>query len=30
MVMKTVRELGMEDLPNINYIQAMKKTVGMA
>ncbi|NCB16878.1 MAG: hypothetical protein EOM65_11975 [Synergistales bacterium] len=29
-VMKTVRELGMEDLPNINYIQAMKKTVGMA
>ncbi len=29
-VMKTVRELGMEDLPNINYIQVMKKTVGMA
>lgn len=29
-VMKTVRELGMEALPNINYIQAMKKTVGMA
>ena len=29
-VMKTVRELGMEDLPNINYIQAKKKTVGMA
>ena len=30
LVMKTVRQLGMEDLPNINYIQAMKKTVGMA
>ena len=30
LVMNTVRQLGMEDLPNINYIQAMKKTVGMA
>ena len=30
LVIKTVRQLGMEDLPNINYIQAMKKTVGMA
>ena len=29
-VMKTVRELALETLPNINYIQAMKKTVGMA
>ena len=29
-VMKTVRELALESLPNINYIQAMKKTVGMA
>ncbi|GAB1400821.1 hypothetical protein MASR2M17_21970 [Aminivibrio sp.] len=30
LVMKTVRQLALEDLPNINYIQAMKKTVGMA
>jgi exopolyphosphatase/guanosine-5'-triphosphate,3'-diphosphate pyrophosphatase len=29
-VLKTVRELALESLPNINYIQAMKKTVGMA
>ena len=29
-VMKTVRELALESLPNINYIQAMKKTAGMA
>ncbi len=29
-VMKTVRELALESLPNINYIQAMKKSVGMA
>ena len=29
-VMKTVRELGLEGLPNINYIQAMKQSVGMA
>lgn len=29
-VWNTVAELGMESLPNINYIQAMKKTVGMA
>ena len=30
LVMKTVRQLALEGLPNINYIQAMKKTVGMA
>ena len=30
LVLKTVRELACEDYPNINYIQAMKKTVGMA
>lgn len=29
-VLMTVRELGLEGLPNINYIQAMKKSVGMA
>ncbi|MDR1733009.1 MAG: hypothetical protein LBR61_13055 [Synergistaceae bacterium] len=29
-VYKTVVELGLKDYPNINYIQAMKKTVGMA
>ena len=28
-VMKTVRELGLEGLPNINYIRAMKQAVGM-
>lgn len=28
-VMKTVRELGLEGFVNINYIQAMKKAVGM-
>ena len=28
-VYKTVVELGLKDFPNINYIQAMKKTVGM-
>lgn len=28
-VMKTVRELGLENLPNINYINAMKQAVGM-
>jgi len=28
-VMKTVRELGLEGLPNINYINAMKQAVGM-
>ncbi|GHS96718.1 hypothetical protein AGMMS50276_15560 [Synergistales bacterium] len=29
-VYKTVVELGLKDYPNINYIQAMKKSVGMA
>ena len=29
LVMKTVRELGLEDMPNINYIHAMKQAVGM-
>lgn len=28
-VMKTVRELGLESFPNINYIKAMKSAVGM-
>ena len=28
-VMKTVRELGLEGMPNINYIRAMKRAVGM-
>jgi len=28
-VMKTVRELGLEGLPNVNYINAMKKAVGL-
>ena len=28
-VMKTVKELGLEGLPNINYIHAMKQAVGM-
>ena len=28
-VMKTVRELGLEGFENINYIQAMKKAVGI-
>ena len=28
-VMKTVRELGLEGFPNINYIRAMKQAVGM-
>ena len=28
-VMKTVRELQLEGLPNINYIHAMKRAVGM-
>ncbi|HNV34281.1 MAG TPA: hypothetical protein PKK63_01975 [Bacillota bacterium] len=28
LVMKTVRELGLGGYPNINYIKAMKKTVG--
>jgi len=29
LVMKTVRELGLEEMPNINYIHAMKQAVGM-
>jgi len=29
-VYKTVLKLGLKDYPNVNYIQAMKKTVGMA
>lgn len=28
LVIKTVKELGLEGYPNINYIKAMKKTVG--
>ena len=28
-VYKTVVELGLKDYPNVNYIQAMKKTTGM-
>ena len=28
-VMNTVRELGLEGMPNINYIRAMKQAVGM-
>ncbi len=28
-VIKTVRELGLEGFPNINYIKAMKQAVGM-
>ncbi len=28
-VMKVVRELGLEGMPNINYIRAMKRAVGM-
>jgi exopolyphosphatase/guanosine-5'-triphosphate,3'-diphosphate pyrophosphatase len=28
-VYKTVLDLGLKDYPNVNYIQAMKKTVGM-
>ena len=30
LVMKIVKELGLEGKPNINYIQAMKKSVGLS
>lgn len=29
LVMKVVNDLGLENQPNVNYIQAMKKSVGM-
>lgn len=29
LVMETVRELGLDALPNVNYIKAMKRAVGM-